>query len=129
MEGGLPMTNENKMLRVRLSAEEMAALHDLVGELREKGYQPMATLSSLVRQALEKWERVYREYEKGNYFTLLKTNRLDKDDLQMFLNLLSDAQGVARAEDRPHLEKMIDDFRINLMLHAGEILKYTRKEK
>ena len=49
-----------------MTKEELEGLQALVDELSRKGYQE-TTVSGLTRQALEKWEHVYRETEAGNY--------------------------------------------------------------
>ena len=114
----------DRLLQVRLTEEELETIQALVSELREKNYQPGITISELVRQAIERWESIYRDIEAGNYPVVLKTGQLGKDGLQELLNGLADLQNSAQ---NPALKQLLDDLRTGLFLHAGEILKISKK--
>lgn len=114
----------DRLLQVRLTEEELETIQALVSELREKNYQPGITISELVRQAIERWESIYRDIEAGNYPVVLKTGQLGKDGLQELLNGLADLQNSAQ---NPALKQLLDDLRSGLFLHAGEILKISKK--
>ncbi len=109
---------------MRLTEEELETIQALVSELREKNYQPGITISELVRRAIERWESIYRDIEAGNYPVVLKTGQLGKDGLQELLNGLADLQNSAQ---NPALKQLLDDLRTGLFLHAGEILKISKK--
>jgi hypothetical protein len=115
---------KDKLLQVRMTEAELEGLQALVNELREKNYQPGITASELVRQAIEKWESIYREIEAGNYPVVLKTGQLGKDGLQELLSGLADLQHNAK---NPTLRQLLDELRTGLFLHAGEILKASKK--
>mgnify|MGYP000896410674 CR=1 FL=1 len=114
----------DRLLQVRLTEEELETIQALVSELREKNYQPGITISELFRRAIERWESIYRDIEAGNYPVVLKTGQLGKDGLQELLNGLADLQNNAQ---NPTLKQLLDDLRTGLFLHAGEILKISKK--
>ena len=114
----------DRLLQVRLTEEELETIQALVSELREKNYQPGITISELFRRAIERWESIYRDIEAGNYPVVLKTGQLGKDGLQELLNGLADLQNSAQ---NPALKQLLDDLRTGLFLHAGEILKISKK--
>lgn len=120
---------KDQLLQVRMTAEEMDRLHRTVEDLKEKGYQPAVTVSSLVRQALDRWNDVYEDLKAGKYLVMLETGQIDADDLQAFLNGLVDIKRKAEANGQRKLERLVGELHIDLMLHAGEILRNAKKQR
>lgn len=120
------MTRE-KLVRVRLTEEEEIALDSMVKELKEKGLQPNATSSSLVRQALEKWYQFYNQIEAGNVVMVLKTRGLEGQDIKTMYEGLSRLSNEAKTEGREKLVAFYESMKTELDFSISKILEDTNR--
>ena len=117
---------KDKLLQIRISEELSNRLDKTVSELKEKGIQPKATVSDLVRQSIGKWIDIYEDIQDGKTLAVLETQDFYTRDLAELQDILID---IVKEVENQKIRDFITSLDSRLDFEFPRIQKRTTQLK